>query len=57
VTAGNPAPAGMPPFALELTSAEIAAVVNWIRSDLQGDATIAPRISAHQVEQIRNRSR
>ncbi len=57
VTAGNPAPPGMPPFALALSSAEIAAVVTWIRGGLQAAGSTAAPVSAPLVERVRNRSR
>ena len=57
VTRGNPAPAGMPPFALPLSTAEVAAVVSWIRGGLQAPGPGASPVSPSGVEQIRNRSR
>jgi len=57
VTAGNPAPPGMPPFALGLSSTELASVVSWIRGGLQAGSHGAPPVSAPLVERVRNRSR
>jgi mono/diheme cytochrome c family protein len=57
VTRGNPAPAGMPPFTLPLSTAEVAAVVSWIRGGLQEPGPGASPVSPSGVEQIRNRSR
>ncbi|MET0231117.1 MAG: cytochrome c [Rhodanobacteraceae bacterium] len=47
-TPGNPRPFSMPPFAQQLTSAEIAAVVNYIRRD----ATPPSRLTADEVESM-----
>jgi mono/diheme cytochrome c family protein len=47
-TPGNPRPYSMPPFVQQLTSAEIAAVVNWIRRD----ATQPSRLTAADVESM-----
>ena len=49
-TAGNPRPYGMPPFVLELSNADIAAVMTYVRG-AWGNAG-AP-VSALQVQQIR----
>ncbi|MBM3407220.1 MAG: cytochrome c [Betaproteobacteria bacterium] len=57
VTAGNPTPPGMPPFALGLSSTELASVISWIRGGLQGASSGAPAVTAPLVERVRNRSR
>lgn len=57
VTRGNPAPVGMPPFALSLSTAEVASVVSWIRGGLQAPGLEAPAVSLHRVEQIRSSGR
>ena len=41
-TPGNPRPYSMPPFVQQLTSAEIAAVVNYIRRDATPPSRLAP---------------
>jgi mono/diheme cytochrome c family protein len=48
-TPGNPRPYSMPPFAQQLSNAEIAAVVNYIRRDSNPSSSLsAPDIAAMQ---------
>jgi len=47
-TPGNPRPYSMPPFVQQLTSAEIAAVVNYIRRD----ATPPSRLTPDEIESM-----
>ena len=47
-TPGNPRPYSMPPFVQQLTSAEIAAVVNFIRRD----ASPPSRLTATDIESM-----
>ena len=51
VTAGNPQPYSMPPFARQLTDADIAAVVNYIR---QSWSNRAATVSVGQVGNLRH---
>lgn len=57
VTLGNSSPAGMPPFAPSLSTAEVASVVSWIRGGLQPPGSEAAPVSLHRVEQIRSSGR
>lgn len=50
-TAGNPRPYGMPPFAQDLTDAEVAAVVSYIRNSWGNSATL---VSPSEVNRYRS---
>ncbi|MGS0741983.1 c-type cytochrome [Glaciimonas sp. GG7] len=50
-TAGNPRPYGMPPFAQDMTDAQVAAVVSYIRNAWGNSATL---VSASEVNRYRS---
>ena len=56
VTAGHPRPFGMPPFVLELSDAEIAAILTHVRQGLQAQGTAASEVTPLQVNRIRSES-
>lgn len=49
-TAGNPRPFGMPPFAPQLSDAEIAALATWLRNawGAKGEAVTAPMVGRYR---------
>jgi len=53
VTAGHPRPFGMPPFVLELTDSEIAAILTHVRQGLQAEGQTAGEVTPLQVNRIR----
>lgn len=53
VTAGHPRPFGMPPFVLELSDTDIAAVLTHVRQGLQAPPQRASEVTPLQVNRIR----
>ena len=53
VTAGHPRPFGMPPFVLELSDSEIAAILSHVRQGLQAEGQAAGEVTPLQVNRIR----
>ena len=56
VTRGHPRPFGMPPFVLELSDAEIAAILSHVRQGLQAEGQQASEVTPLQVNRIRAES-
>ena len=50
-TAGNPRPYGMPPFVLQLTDSDTAAVLSYIRNAWGNQA---PALSEFDINKFRN---
>ena len=53
VTAGHPRPFGMPPFGMSLSNTEIAAVLTYLRQDLQAHAQRAGEVTLQHIHRIR----
>ncbi len=53
-TAGNPRPFGMPPFALELSDAEVAAVLTYLRSAWGHQAGAVSELDVAQQRSLRH---